>query len=100
MKKKQNILTKLTTGMNPVMLGELGLILLCLPIFVPIENKSLDNAMFISAMALLLYASGCAIANEIKVAKMHSDKEIKRQVEEEIAKRKKEIYAKRNIKQK
>ena len=95
--KKEN-LKKLLDGMNdihPVILGNMGVLLLCLPLVAPIEDKTLDTAVFIAAMVMLTYASGCAFAHEIWVRK-----DIKRKVKEEIEKRKKEICAKRNTKQK
>lgn len=91
-KKQINELLKCLKDLHPVILGNLGVVLLCLPMVVPIEDKNIDNAIFIAAMASLVYATAAVLRDEIKrIRKGRVDKE---KIMKEIATRKQMIFNK------
>ena len=91
-KKQINELLKGLNDLHPVILGVLGVFLLCLPTVVPIENKNVDNAVFIVAMASLSYATAAALYDGIKrIRKYRADEE---KIMKDIENRKQIIFNK------
>ena len=89
-KKQINELLKCLKDLHPVILGTLGVVLLCLPMVVPIEDKNDD--IFIAAMASLLYATVAVLYDEIK--RIRKGRVDKAKIMKEIKNRKQMMFNK------